>query len=200
MSPMPNTQLLPYGLRLRADRDPLPSVVGGMTMAVMQDLALATPPGDIVEVGVYRGGTARALEWAVAQRPGCTLWLYDTFGPGIPHANPDKGDAHKVGDFAGGLTPEQARRAFPEARVYAGVFPDDFLLPAEGLPTKVAFAHLDCDQYRSVRDSLAALFHRMVPGGLILLDDYCLAGCERAVHEVGRPFEVLSDGRALFRC
>ena len=60
MSPMPNTQLLPYGLRLRADRDPLPSVVGGMTMAVMQDLALATPPGDIVEVGVYRGGPRAA--------------------------------------------------------------------------------------------------------------------------------------------
>lgn len=161
-------------------------------LIVLARLARSAPPGAFVEVGVYRGGSAAVLH-DVAVSQGRRLFLYDTFR-GIPHADPDKSDSHKVGDFADGLTRDQARVVFPYAVVLDGVFPDDFAPPED-----VAFAHLDCDQYRSVRDSLAALFHRMVPGGLILLDDYCLAGCERAAHEVGRPFEVLPDGRALFR-
>lgn len=171
----------------------MPSLLGPAQLEILRAHASAAPRGALVEVGVYRGGSAAVLH-DVAVSQGRRLFLYDTFR-GIPHADPDKGDAHKVGDFADGLTRDQARVVFPYAVVLDGVFPDDFAPPED-----VAFAHLDCDQYRSVKDSLAALWPVMVPGGLILLDDYCLAGCERAVREVGRPFEVLPDGRALFRC
>lgn len=186
---------IPFPARL-AGRPALESLVGWPNRTRMQALALGAPPGDFVEVGVYRGGSAQALEWAAAQRPGCTLWLYDTFA-GIPHADPGAGDAHKVGDFAEGLTLEAARAAFPDARIYRGVFPYD-----APLPERVAFAHLDVDQYQSYRDAFAALFPRMVPGGMVLCDDAGLAGCARAVLESGRRVELLPDpdGRFLFRC
>lgn len=36
----------------------------------------------------------------------------------------------------------------------------------------IAFAHIDCDWYEPVHYCLNALCHAMVPGGVILLDDY----------------------------
>lgn len=53
-------------------------------------------------------------------------------------------------------------------------------MPAE--PIRVL--RLDADWYESTRDCLAALYPRVAPGGLILLDDYYTwDGCTRAVHE-----------------
>ena len=48
----------------------------------------------------------------------------------------------------------------------------------------VAFAHIDCDWYAPVRHCLAAIKHRVTPGGCIVLDDYMdYGGCRRAVKE-----------------
>lgn len=175
-----------------------PSLLGAPRLERLVAEARATPPGAIVEAGVYAGGSAVALA-TVAQDQHRTLWLYDTFGPGIPHADPDKGDSHRVGDFADGLTYAEARDAFPGARVIAGVFP----WPGVPLPPAIAFAHLDCDQYRSVKEALEVLFPRMVPGGVIAIDDYGLAGCALACHEArdrGHDLRFRDDGRAYFQC
>jgi hypothetical protein len=35
----------------------------------------------------------------------------------------------------------------------------------------IAFAHIDCDQYRAIKESVAHVLPLMVPGGIIWFDD-----------------------------
>lgn len=156
------------------------SLVSGEVAAAMCALAARSPAnGCFLEVGVYHGGTAWHLAH-VAEEQHRRLYLYDTF-EGIPYADPGNGDSHRVGDFKD-TTIDAVEAAIPYAHVIKGVFPD---LPPTKLPiVPIAFAHLDCDQYQSYRDSLDYLTLRMLPGAFIWLDDYeCLAGATRAVDE-----------------
>lgn len=176
----------------------LQSLVAPHMLASLAATAAVAPHAAIIEVGVYYGGSAQVLDH-VAQDCGRPLWLYDTFA-GLPWCDPDKGDTMPVEHFADGLTLEECTRLFPRARVQAGVFPHGV-----ELPEAIGFAHLDVDQYRSVREAIDAIAPRLVPDGVILLDDYCLAGCQRAVLETPHKGEaplrlnMLADGRALLR-
>lgn len=176
----------------------LQSLLGAEQLARIERLAVAAPAGALVEVGVYRGGSARVLE-RVALAKSVPLWLYDTFA-GLPWCDPEMGDVLALGQFADGLTLDECTYLFPGARVQCGVFPHDVVLPED-----IAFVHLDVDQYQSVRESLDVLLPRLVPGGAILIDDYMLPGCKRAVHETphtrGAMFRLhpAEDGRAVLR-
>ena len=97
-----------------------PSLLDPAALAELFDAAWAAPAGDIVEVGVYRGGSAAVLH-GVAKARGCTLWLYDTFA-GIPYADPEKGDTHAVGDFSDTAV-AAVGRACPGAVITIGTFP-----------------------------------------------------------------------------
>lgn len=155
-----------------------------LSVATLDDLlsqALSTPPGAWVEVGVYRGGSAEVL-YRAAQSQSRLLYLYDTF-TGQPWADWD--DPHPVGDFSD-TDFEAIWPKFPRAYVTQGIFPDS----AIPMPP-IAFAHLDCDQYRSVKDSILYLLPRMVKGGILRFDDSpALAGARRAVLECFQPHQV----------
>lgn len=168
----------------------LPSLLGEGRLAGVRILAEVSPSGSLIEVGVYRGGSAAVLH-EVAHRQNRELWLYDTFR-GIPFA--DEIDSHKVGDFGDGMSLEDAIKAFPSARVQECVFPG-----TATLPQRIAFAHLDCDQYRSYREALDAILPRMDKGGMILCDDYALSGAAKAIDETPGDKVSLSDGRMVFR-
>lgn len=165
------------------------SLINAEMRQTLRELAAASPPGSLVEVGVYKGGSAAEL-YAVAQEQGRALFLFDTF-EGMPLAGPL--DTHKVGDFAD-TSAEAVAALFPNATVCVGVFPQTL-----GQTGAVAFVHADADQYESTHDICLALGPRMVPGGAMLFDDYCLPGCAAAVHEFYPDCEVLPDGRALVR-
>jgi asparagine synthase (glutamine-hydrolysing) len=48
----------------------------------------------------------------------------------------------------------------------------------------VALAHVDCDWYDSVNTCLTRLAPRLVPGGVLVIDDYeHWSGCRRAVDD-----------------
>jgi len=153
--------------------------------------ARRTPPGCFVEVGVYKGGSAFCLAKLAAaqQRP---VFLYDTF-TGIPYK--DEGDLHDVGEFAD-TSLRDLRATIPWATIVQGIFPGS----AVAMPP-VAFAHIDCDQYRAVRDAALYLSPRMVQGGVMWFDDYgCLPGATRAVIEVFPDrIERAYGGKALVR-
>jgi O-methyltransferase len=152
-----------------------PSLIGERDLADMIAMAAGTPGGCFVEVGVYRGGSAWRL-MQIAKVQARELYLYDTF-TGIPHK--DSIDAHNIGDFAD-TTLEHVQALIPEAHTVAGLFPGS----AIAMPP-IAFAHLDCDQYQSVRESAEFLAPRMVPGGVIWFDDSpCLTGARIAVTEL----------------
>lgn len=152
-----------------------PSLIGPQALQELEGAARLAPPGDIVEVGVYQGGSAAVLG-RVALEQGRRLFLFDTF-TGIPYR--DDVDHHNVGDFDD-TSAEAVQAAVPHARIRAGLFPDT--LTDEVGP--IALAHIDCDQYRSVRACCEELGPRMVPGGVMVFDDpNVLDGAARAVRE-----------------
>lgn len=162
-----------------------PSLVGAQHLSELLEIAALAPPGCFVEVGVYQGGSAWHL-LKLARSQGRALYCYDTF-TGIPHEDP--GDAHHIGDFAD-VDIEAMCTALEGAIVTRGVFPGS----AIQMPP-VAFAHLDCDQYRSVRESAQYLLPRMAKGGVIWFDDSpCIPAAARAVHELfGTQVRLSSD-------
>lgn len=156
-------------------------------LLALSALAETAPPGDFVEVGVYRGGSAWYLN-EIAERQGRRLHLFDTF-TGIPNKGPM--DERKAGDYADTSLPD-LREQFPRAKFYEGIFPDT--LPP-GLIDDVAFVHVDCDQYDGHCACIDLLFPYMVPGGIMLFDDYpFLTGAKQAVDESFPPERLISNG------
>jgi hypothetical protein len=155
--------------------EPPPSEVGQDVIAEMLERAAQVPPGAFLEVGVFKGGTA----WHLAKlccHQARELYLFDTF-TGIPYA--EAIDSHKVGDFGGvdlfGLT-----ASLPGCTFVKGIFPGS----AVDLP-QISFVHLDCDQYRSVRESALYLIPLMRPGSVMWFDDSpCLESAKLATREI----------------
>ena len=146
----------------------------------------APKTGDFVEVGVYRGRVARLL-YALTERKGRKLYLYDTFNghpyPFVRKKFPTDGmGAHvpKAGDV------ERLYHDVPNAIITEGIFPQSAVPMG-----KLAFAHVDVDSYQSTLETINHLKPLMVDGGIMLFDDYGKhAGCKKAVHEMfGQSFK-----------
>lgn len=60
----------------------------------------------------------------------------------------------------------EVQAAIPGAILCPGVFPASMI----ALPP-IAFAHIDCDQYRSVKDAWSVFAPLMVAGGRMIFDD-----------------------------
>jgi O-methyltransferase len=150
-------------------------------LAEMGRIASAAPPGDFVEVGVFDGGSAKPL-YEVCQRQRRWLYLFDTFA-GIPHKS--EWDVHGVGAMCFSDV-DAIRAAMPLAAIYKGIFPataEDVLFPAG-----IAFVHEDSDQYESTKSVIDRLYPHLVPGGIILFDDYDTPDCpgsRKAIDECG---------------
>lgn len=139
--------------------------------------------GDVAEVGVYKGGTARLLAKEFKDRD---CFFFDTF-EGMPVSGDS--DVHAVGDFAD-VSLAQVERLLsdcPNAHCIAGTFPNT----ADAIRDKTfAYVYLDADQYESTKDGLEFFWPRLNPGGVIALDDYKWPNCpgvERALEEFGQP-------------
>ncbi|HEY1602860.1 MAG TPA: TylF/MycF/NovP-related O-methyltransferase [Pirellulales bacterium] len=137
-------------------------------------------PGQLAEVGVYRGGTALLLASTCSEKQ---LSLFDTFH-GMPAVDKQI-DHHRAGDFDDtSLEAVRARlRAYPKVEFFPGFFPDT-ARPVED--RQFALVHVDVDIYQSVRDALAFFYPRLVPGGIIVFDDYLAPTCpgvEKAIQE-----------------
>jgi hypothetical protein len=62
---------------------------------------------------------------------------------------------------------------------------------AENIPDEIAILHLDGDWYESTMTCLVYLYPRVVPNGLIILDDYSYwPGVKRAVHTCANLMDI----------
>jgi O-methyltransferase len=144
-------------------------------------------PGDIAEVGVYRGGSARLMCQVRGNR---ALYLFDTF-EGLPST--DQLDARfGAGQYAASFEKVQTYlTAFPDVYIFKGLF------PATSGPIsdkRFSFVHLDADLYQPTRDSLEFFYPRVNAGGMFLIHDYLWAeGVRKAVQEffASRPETIL---------
>jgi hypothetical protein len=68
---------------------------------------------------------------------------------------------------------------------------------------KLAILRMDGDMYESTMDALNSLYHKVAPGGFVIVDDYILPACRKAVddfrrdHAIEAPMEDV-DGAAVF--
>lgn len=147
-------------------------------------------PGDMAEVGVYRGGTARLIAKVCPKKK---LYLFDTFA-GMPQVNQSI-DFVKTGDFAD--TSLEGVKAFLEGNANVEFRQGFFPKTAAGLENKkFSFVHSDVDIYQSVKDCLEFFYPRLVAGGVMLFDDYEFKECEgvkKAIDEflADKPEKVL---------
>lgn len=123
-------------------------------------------PGDIAEVGVYQGGSAKLI--CEAKR-GRHLHLFDTF-EGLPV--PSQGDNPELrkGQFACSLEKVQRYLAqYENVHFYKGTAPLS-CKPVE--KNRFSFVHLDVDLYEGTLAALRFFYPRLSTGGVLMGHDY----------------------------
>jgi len=161
-------------------------------------------PGDIVECGVYKGGSIMAVARTLL-RKGDTrrdLYLYDTF-EGM--AQPTDHDVSVLQESAAekwkrkdrwcyaGL--EEVRRAvestgYPAEKLHFVKGKVEETIPGT-VPGQIALLRLDTDWYESTLHELVHLFPRLVRGGVIIIDDYGhWQGARQATDEYLREHKI----------
>ena len=159
-------------------------------------------PGDIVECGVWRGGSmqAAARTLLASGDTGRDLYLFDTYEGMPPPSDVDVRVAD--GSSAEQLLAESSRESkvwavatlddvqeafasvpYPEQRVHFVKGLVEETIPAEA-PEQISILRLDTDWYESTRHELDHLYPRLASGGVLLIDDYGYwQGSRRAVDE-----------------
>lgn len=119
-------------------------------------------PGDMVEFGCYKGDTAKLMSFLSNK----ILYVFDSFD-GLPQSTENVPGEMKapIDEFFDNFNASKIRMPY----IRKGWFRD---LNPEHLPKKISFAHLDGDLYDSTLDSLKLIYDRLVPGAVILIDDY----------------------------
>jgi hypothetical protein len=123
-------------------------------------------PGDIAEVGVYRGGSSKLICEAKGNRP---LHLFDTF-EGLPDSSVNDSKRFHKNQYLSSLEYIQGLlKGFPNIYFYKGLFPTTAGPVSQ---KKFSFVHLDVDLYESTKNSLEFFYPRMSKGGVIISHDY----------------------------
>lgn len=172
---------LRLGLRMFINTVRIPTGTSYKSHLAMALKVLETPrsvPGDIVECGTWKGGSAANLS-LVCKIVGRRLRIYDSF-EGLPEAQEGDREAgnYRKGDYAGSLedVKENIRRfgAIECCEFVPGWFVET-LPRAEG-PVLLAF--LDVDLESSLAMCVRNIWPRLVSGGFLFTDeavntDYC---------------------------
>lgn len=136
----------------------------------------AKVPGDVAEVGVFRGGSARLICEVKGDR---ALHLFDTFA-GLPKAG-EWDPKFQEGGFASSLSEVQAYlQGFSNLHFHAGFFPETARGPED---LAFSFVHLDVDLYESTLSGLTWFYPRMNRGAILISHDYSTAQGVRKAFE-----------------
>jgi hypothetical protein len=152
-------------------------------------VARARIPGDVVECGVWRGGSMMAAAITLlAESDIRTLHLYDTF-EGMPPPTPV--DRTVASGTSASVLLEEADRSsklwgyaaidevrsnlestgYPPHQVRYVVGKVEDTVPVHA-PDKISILRLDTDWYESTKHELVQLYPRLSVGGVLIIDDY----------------------------
>jgi Macrocin-O-methyltransferase (TylF) len=159
-------------------------------------------PGDFIETGVWRGGTTifmRAVLKAHAATDR-TVFVADSF-EGLPEPDPetypvDRGCRLHEFDYLA-VSVDEVKENFArydllddQVRFVKGWFRDT-------MPTLAghqwAIVRLDGDMYESTMTVLENLYPDLVPGGFLIVDDYRIKRCARAVDDFRAAHGITED-------
>lgn len=157
-------------------------------------------PGDVFEFGVYKGASLvrlasfRALLESEYSR---TIYGFDAFGKFPEEGLSLKTDVQFISRFEGnggyGLSIEETSEIFRRKGigninlVEGNVFETVPRFIEQHPNVRIAMLHLDMDVKEPTEFCLSTLFDRIVPGGVIMIDDYAaVEGATSAVDEFVR--------------
>lgn len=174
--------------------------------------AIALPiGGDFVETGVYKGGTSILLIRMLQKYDSCGrhFWGFDSFR-GLPESVAQDRTGHLSHGATGQYTTSEKtflknlrrHNAYTNPSIVhsvAGFFNET--LPVAPID-KISLLRLDGDIFTSTWDSLTNLYHKVVPGGYIYVDDYdSFNGCKLAVdtfrseNHITEPMTKILEGK-----
>lgn len=154
--------------------------------------------GDIVECGVWKGGSIMAVLHTLFQNKETRdIYLYDTFEgmtePGEVDMSfngvPAKRDYHESNGKWCYSSLEEVQSNFntlpyPTNQLHFIQGKVENTIPHESMPNKIALLRLDTDWYESTKHEMVHLFPRLVKGGILIIDDYGhWSGCKKAIDE-----------------
>jgi hypothetical protein len=161
--------------------------------------ATAQIPGGLVEVGVFRGASARLIRQYGARQK--ILHLCDTF-EGLPNPDPRHDAGFRRGEFASALAEVQHYLGHDGILYHVGRFPQS--TDEEMRSARFSFVHLDVDLYESTLECLGFFYPRMSRGGILVSHDF---GADRApgvlkafqdyLGPMGVPFVQLSGYQGM---
>lgn len=126
-------------------------------------------PGDIAEVGCYKGGSSKIICEAKGNKK---FYTFDTF-EGLPELDKVDIKYFEKGMYLASF--EEVKnylKDYPNVYVYKGIFPSN----ADSIKDKrFSFVHLDLDLYKATKESLEFFYPRMNKGGVIISHDYLYA-------------------------
>ena len=146
--------------------------------------------GDVIETGVWRGGASILMKGLL--KCYCSnkkVFVADSF-EGLPPPDPrypaDKGDEHHKIDYLA-VSLDEVMSNFKRYDLLDEnvIFLKGFFehsLPHAPI-NKLSILRLDGDMYSSTIQVLEILYDKLSIGGFIIIDDYCLAGCRKAVDD-----------------
>jgi O-methyltransferase len=149
--------------------------------------------GDILDIGVFKGQSSiiainELTKYNILDR---NVYLYDTF-EGMPMPTDKDGDHVKKlykDQWAYGSLKEvksniKTYTKYPVNKIFyiKGLVEETLLTHTHN---KIAYMRLDTDFYSSTKAELENLYKFLVPGGVLIVDDYNskFHGCTNAVHE-----------------
>ena len=174
--------------RLIARKSMIDPVRAGNLLRLAKRIEEESIPGDVVECGVYRGGSAATMaRVATHSTLHRTVWLFDSFQGMPPVTEVDGAGAQ---DWVGALAYDARKVAkllqrtgvdMSRVRIVEGFFADTF--PTVNIP-RIALLNVDSDWYESVKICFEKFYDAVVPGGFVSIDDYgTWPGCRLAVDE-----------------
>ncbi|GFG96471.1 hypothetical protein MTIM_23500 [Mycobacterium timonense] len=147
--------------------------------------------GDIVECGVLLGGASMLIAKTLLSVDDTSreLWLFDSFQGFVGEQAKDDvtwyGDSIKdrYPDFGMIAENNVVSTGYPPERLHL-VKGDVEKTAAENVNGDIALLRLDTDTYYSTKAELEYLYPKLVPGGILIIDDYGHAlGARRAADE-----------------
>ena len=157
-----------------------------MLILLLRTIVERNVEGDIVELGVYKGFTAKLIHYYVPERK---LHLFDTF-EGFTNRSvvSEKINTNKTISaisFSDTTLDNVKKYIAPinnTVLYYKGYFPES--IPEEFRYKQFAFVHLDADLYDPIMYGLKYFYPRIKCGGMILIHDYnAWLGTRKAVDE-----------------
>ncbi|MEQ1905973.1 MAG: class I SAM-dependent methyltransferase [Pirellulaceae bacterium] len=133
-------------------------------------------PGDYAESGVYKGRTFLMIA-KEAQTRSKIAHAFDSFQGMAPPGARDFGpggeceypEGRLTTGGSGQLTRQLQSNGVDNYRIHEGFIPQIFQTTNIA---KICFAHIDLDHYQPTVDTAKWCMERMVPGGVIVFDDY----------------------------